>query len=124
MVPKPQPQIQYRCRSGVTVRRTVSTVDYRTASLKLARDLNSKKGVLLASGFEYPGRYSRWDIGFVNPPLQLTGRGRRLQIEALNQRGQILLPEIGEALSDLDQVEVVRKCAADNPACSRCCGLS
>ncbi len=107
MVPKPQPQIQYRCRSGVTVRRTVSTVDYRTASLKLARDLNSKKGVLLASGFEYPGRYSRWDIGFVNPPLQLTGRGRRLQIEALNQRGQILLPEIGEALSDLDQVEVV-----------------
>jgi anthranilate synthase len=107
MVPKPQQQVQYRCRSGMTVRRTVSAVEYRTASSQLARALNSRKGVLLASGFEYPGRYSRWDIGFVNPPLQLTGRGRSLQIEALNQRGQILLPEIREALADLEQVELL-----------------
>jgi anthranilate synthase len=55
---------------------------------------------LLASSFEFPGRYTRWDIGFVNPPLKITGKDRNLEIAALNVRGEILLPEIRRALQN------------------------
>ncbi|MCH7814957.1 MAG: anthranilate synthase component I [Proteobacteria bacterium] len=104
-------QIQYQCDSGVRVRRSTAQLDYKNATDKLASSLNQYQGVLLASSFEYPGRYTRWDIGFINPPLQLTGRGYSLTIDALNTRGEILLPEIYRALqvSDaIDQLEANR----------------
>ncbi len=93
-----QQHIQYRCASGIGVRRHALQLDYETASTQLAGKLDSQLGVLLSSGFEYPGRYSRWDIGFVNPPLQIVARGRTMQIVALNPRGHVLLPEIYHAL--------------------------
>jgi anthranilate synthase len=61
--------------------------------------------VLLASSYEYPGRYTRWDMGFVEPPLALVARDRRLRAEALNPRGLVLLPAIAGALQRLDQIE-------------------
>ena len=33
--------------------------------------LDGHRGALLASSYEYPGRYTRWDMGFVDPPLVL-----------------------------------------------------
>ena len=98
-------QIQYRCRGGVRVRRSAAQLDYLTAMDALRLSIDSRLGVLLASSFEYPGRYTRWDIGFVNPPLQLVGRGRGLSINALNVRGEILLPEIYRALKDCDAID-------------------
>lgn len=95
-----QSQIHYRCANGMGVRRSVVELDYATASQTLARQLNSQLGVLLASGFEYPGRYTRWDIGFVNPPIVIEARSREIRINALNQRGCIMLPEIFHALRD------------------------
>ena len=47
--------------------------------------LDARRGALLASSYEYPGRYTRWDMGFVDPPLALTARGRRFRAEALNR---------------------------------------
>ena len=32
--------------------------------------LDERRGVLLASSYEYPGRYTRWDMGFVDPPAR------------------------------------------------------
>ena len=46
--------------------------------------LDSRRGVLFSSSFEFPGRYTRWDMGFVDPPLVFTARGREFSIEALN----------------------------------------
>lgn len=92
--------------SGVGIRRSVLSVDYASASDEIAEALNEQRGVLLASGFEYPGRYTRWDIGFVNPPLEIVARNRRMSITALNKRGQILLPELRAAISDLDCIEI------------------
>lgn len=92
--------IQYRCASGVKVRRLTSQLDYASAIDQLADSLDESPGVLLASSFEFPGRYTRWDIGFVNPPLKITGKDRILEIVALNVRGEILLPEIHRALQD------------------------
>lgn len=93
-------QIQYQCASGVQIRRGVMQLNYRTAIDELAAAINSHRGVLLASSFEYPGRYTRWDIGFINPPIAVVANSRTVTIEALNQRGRILLPEIFAALSE------------------------
>ncbi|NQV71272.1 MAG: anthranilate synthase component I [Pseudohongiella sp.] len=98
-------QIQYKCASGVQVRRSAVQLDYQTAVDQLAASLDHSPGVLLASSFEFPGRYTRWDIGFVNPPLQFIGRGNSLEIKALNIRGEILLPEIYRALQDCKAIE-------------------
>jgi anthranilate synthase len=54
--------------------------------------------VLLASSYEYPGRYTRWDMGFCDPPLVLEARGRRCEARALNARGARLLPALERAL--------------------------
>ncbi|MDT8427945.1 MAG: anthranilate synthase component I [Pseudomonadales bacterium] len=99
-----QTQIQFQCGDGIGVRRSAVRLDYGSASAELAEAMNSQRGVLLASSFEYPGRYTRWDIGFVNPPIQLIGRQRQLRIEALNRRGEILLPEFARVLKDVQSI--------------------
>ena len=106
-----QPGRQYRHETagGVRVHLAVEQLDYAAALDDLADALDSSPGVLLRSGFEYPGRYTRWDIGFVNPPLRLTGRGRRLVIDALNRRGEILLAEVNRALADCDSIRHLRR---------------
>ncbi|MDP6096757.1 MAG: anthranilate synthase component I [Gammaproteobacteria bacterium] len=87
-------QLQYQTKGGVRVRRSALELTYATAMEQLAMSLDENPGVLLASSFEFPGRYKRWDIGFVNPPLQIVARNRDMEIAALNMRGEILLPEI------------------------------
>ena len=48
--------------------------------------LDSRRGVLLTSSYEFPGRYARWTLGFVDPPLEVTGKGREFKVRALNER--------------------------------------
>ena len=105
-----QPGRQYRHETagGIRVHLSVEPLDYATAMDGLADSLDSAPGVLLRSGFEYPGRYTRWDIGFVHPPLRLTGRGRELTIDALNRRGEILLAEVERALAECGSVGGLR----------------
>src|SRR4030095_5084327 len=69
--------------------------------------LDAHRGVLLASSYEYPGRYKRWDMGFVDPPLALTARNRDFRVQALNPRGRVLLAPILDTLRSLDAVERV-----------------
>ena len=56
--------------------------------------LDQERGCVFQSSYEFPGRYARWTMGFVNPPLALEGWGRRFAITALNQRGSALLSAI------------------------------
>ncbi|HYD32088.1 MAG TPA: anthranilate synthase, partial [Azospirillaceae bacterium] len=88
----------YRTQGGLDIRRTVEALPYPDATAPLIAALDSRRGVLLSSGYEVPGRYTRWDLGFIDPPLGLTARGRTLRIEALNERGLVLLPPIADAL--------------------------
>lgn len=92
-------QIRFQTRGGLQVRRTSIVEDYSSSMGQLTRELDVHRGLLLSSSFEYPGRYTRWDIGFVNPPLQIVARDREVCIEALNDRGTVLLPAIYTALS-------------------------
>jgi len=69
--------------------------------------LNSQRGGLLASSYEYPGRYKRWAIGFVNPPLELATRDHFFTLTALNERGAVLLPYLAERLYQHSQLQAV-----------------
>ena len=70
--------------------------------------LDERAGVILASGVEYPGRYTRWDIGFIDPPLSLEGRGFELRMRALNDRGRVPLACFTDALEAAGGIEVTR----------------
>jgi anthranilate synthase len=59
---------------------------------------------LLASSYEYPGRYKRWAIGFVNLPLELTTKENTFTISSLNDRAQVLLPILLQRLSAHSQI--------------------
>ncbi len=97
----------YTSAGGVRIACSQFSVSPGAALSRLQARLDTERGVLLSSRYEYPGRYTRWDIGFVNPPLVITARGRQLRLEALNGRGQVLLPELQRALAghpDLTQL--------------------
>ncbi len=99
----------YETKGGVRVHREIAVQPYSPADSTLAERLDDRRGVLFSSSFEFPGRYTRWDMGFVDPPLVLTARGRDFAIEALNERGAVLLPAIGEHLAGLDAVRIAAK---------------
>ena len=88
----------YRTAGGITIQRTVTPCDTIDAVEDLIDRLDSSRGALFSSSYEYPGRYTRWDMGFAAPPLVLTTRGSTFRVEALNERGQLLLPTIAAAL--------------------------
>ena len=77
----------YETRGGIGVTCSVEAVAGQAALDALTAELDAQRGVLLASSYEYPGRYTRWDMGFTNPALVLVARGRDVAIEALNARG-------------------------------------
>lgn len=94
----------YRTRGGVTIRRIVEGIPVEGAIDPIIDALDSHLGVLLASSYEYPGRYTRWDMGFVDPPLVLVARERHFRCSALNQRGRVVLPAIAQAVRMLPAV--------------------
>lgn len=95
----------YHTAGGVRVHRICHDLDYPHDMSPLAESLDRQRGALFSSGYEVPGRYRRGEIGFVDPPLAITGKGRRFRIEALNQRGACLLPAIEGRLRPLDLFE-------------------
>ncbi|HXP97929.1 MAG TPA: anthranilate synthase component I [Telmatospirillum sp.] len=99
-------QHSYQTRGGIAVHRSVEPIVYPGDAPALARRLDRQRGVLLSSSFEFPGRYTRWDIGFADPPLAITARGRHFVIEALNARGRILLPAFTAMLDGMTAVRL------------------
>ncbi|HEY6527423.1 MAG TPA: anthranilate synthase component I [Cellvibrionaceae bacterium] len=92
------PITRYTTAAGVQVNRSAEAVCYDTAVDQLAQQLDSQLGCLLSSSYEYPNRYKRWDMGFVNPMLSVTSRADRLWLEALNTRGELVLAFLAEQL--------------------------
>ncbi|WP_159942426.1 MULTISPECIES: anthranilate synthase component I [unclassified Nocardiopsis] len=90
-------QTTYRTQGGVTVHRSATPCDPEVLT-DLVRSVEDRRGGVLSSGMEYPGRYDRWHLGYVDPCLEITTRGRRVAATALNERGRVLLPVVAEAL--------------------------
>ncbi len=97
----------YTTRGGVYVSRSSTETLMETAIEEVLSRLDSQRGGLLTSSYEYPGRYKRWAIGFVNPPLELVTRDRSFTIKAHNERGMVLLPFLAERLYEGAQLQAV-----------------
>jgi len=94
----------FTTEGGIAIQREVVARDYNPGDTSLPERLDTRRGVWFSSSFEFPGRYTRWDMGFTDPPVMFSARGRAFTIEALNPRGEVLLPAITEALKRLDAV--------------------
>jgi anthranilate synthase len=91
----------YTTNGGIVIVRRREPADPTIAVENLIDALDGERGVLLSSGYDYPGRYTRWDLGLKNPPLALVCRGRNVTVEALNARGRLLLGPVRTALDGL-----------------------
>ncbi len=91
---------------GIAITRERHEQPYAGAIEAYLDGLNSRRGAVFSSNYEYPGRYTRWDTAIIDPPLAISARGRAMKIEALNRRGEALLPAIGRAVATLSQVKI------------------
>ena len=80
----------YLTPGGISVSRTISKVSYARGLNGLLRKLDTQRGMYLSSGYEYPERYSRWDVAAVAPPVEIAASGREIIFRPLNERGKIL----------------------------------
>ncbi|MGA2825924.1 MAG: anthranilate synthase component I [Streptosporangiaceae bacterium] len=87
----------FETAGGVRVTRTAGPFDPDLLA-DVSRAVDERRGGVLSSGMEYPGRYSRWHIAYADPCVEIVARGRRIGARALNDRGRVLLPVIGAAL--------------------------
>src|SRR6201995_3847308 len=88
---------EFQTGAGVRVTRTAGSFDPDRLT-EIARAVDDRRGGVLSSGMEYPGRYSRWHIAYADPCLEIVARGRRIGARALNDRGRVVLPVIAAAL--------------------------
>ncbi len=96
---EPRERLAFATAGGIAVTVAVYAADYGGALAPLVRRLDSARGVVLSSSFEYPNRYTRWDFGFADPPLEISAKGPVLTVRALNERGRVLLPAVQRAIA-------------------------
>jgi anthranilate synthase len=83
---------------GVTIARTA--VPFDPAQLeRIALRADRRRGGVMSSGMEYPGRYSRWHMAYTDPPVEIIARGRVITATSLNERGRVLLPVIRQVIT-------------------------
>ncbi|REF00156.1 anthranilate synthase component I [Thermomonospora umbrina] len=98
---------EYLTAGGVRVLRTATPVDPERKSEvldTLVASVGERRGGVLSSGMEYPGRYSRWHMAYVDPCVEVVARGRRVAVRALNERGAVVLPAMAAAVRDVGEV--------------------
>jgi anthranilate synthase len=92
---------EYRTHGGLVVSRFVEQFTGGANRLdELIELLDRRRGVVLSSGTTVPGRYESFDLGFSDPPLLLETAGSDFSLEALNERGQVLIAFLGDTLRE------------------------
>src|SRR5712692_1149560 len=84
------PNLSYTTPSGITVTRSASAIPFKKGLGHLLHKLDRFRGIYLSSGYEYPERYSRWDVASICPPLEIVAAGRDIHFRPLNKRGEAL----------------------------------
>ena len=102
-------QSSYTTRGEMEIQVDTVPIDPDAAIEDLVDRLDSARGVLLSSSYEYPGRYTRWDMGFVDPPVAVTSQGDIVTAEALNPRGEVLLSPVRQVIQELAHVSIVEE---------------
>ncbi|MFA1550374.1 anthranilate synthase component I [Actinomadura chokoriensis] len=106
-VPQQPLTSEFVTAGGVRVTRTAVPVDSERKSdvlNALVAAVGERRGGVLSSGMEYPGRYSRWHMAYVDPCLEIVARGRAVAVRALNDRGRVVLPAVAAVLRDTGEV--------------------
>jgi anthranilate synthase len=80
-------EYRYTTPHGIQVTRSATKTNFRKGLKHLLLDLDHHRGFYLSSGYEYPGRYSRWDFASTCPPLEIIAYDRRVEFRPLNARG-------------------------------------
>ncbi|MEO1397394.1 MAG: anthranilate synthase component I [Pseudomonadota bacterium] len=93
-------QMEFVTEGGITITRDRVPTAYGDAVDSYVRQLDSHRGAVFSSNYEYPGRYTRWDTAIVDPPLGIVSRGRSMRIETYNERGVVLLGFVEQALKN------------------------
>ena len=96
--------IEFETKGGVTVNRVSLPAEYESAIDNTLDRVNSQRGAVLSSNYEYPGRYTRWDTAIVNPPFGIEAQGRNVKLVAYNSRGEIFLEPLLKLLRDHEHV--------------------
>lgn len=99
---------QFKTQGGIHIEYELQSLEYQQGIESLIQRVDSQRGAIFASGFEFPGRYTCWDMGFYNPPLAITSRQEDIRIEALNQRGEVLLAMIYPSLASHEYLHIVQ----------------
>jgi anthranilate synthase len=89
--------LEMTTRDGVRITRTAEPFDPAELG-RIAALADERRGGVMSSGMEYPGRYSRWVMAYADPCAEITATGRRITARALNDRGRVLMPVIQAAL--------------------------
>src|SRR5437879_2444503 len=77
---RPLKSLQYETPSGIRVIRAASSIPFHKGLKPLLHKLDTRRGMYLSSGYEYPERYSRWDIASICPPIEIVARQREVAI--------------------------------------------
>ncbi len=93
---------QFETGGGILVTCTAAPFDPALLA-EMTQAVEARRGGVLSSGMEYPGRYSRWHMAYIDPAIELVARGRRVTATALNQRGLVLLPAVRAAMGRAGQ---------------------
>jgi len=92
---------RYITKGGIIVDCEKTQLDHPDDAFeKMVHRLDSERGCLFESSYEFPGRYARWTMGFTNPPLAVESVGRDFTVRALNRRGEVLIEPIHRQLGD------------------------
>ncbi|MCW1993184.1 UNVERIFIED_ORG: anthranilate synthase [Bradyrhizobium japonicum] len=91
----------YVTRAGLAITRVAEQFTGGASRLDdLVNLLDRRRGVVLSSGTTVPGRYESFDLGFSDPPLKLETTGVDFKLEALNERGQVLIAFLADVLRE------------------------
>src|ERR1700733_2274816 len=82
--------LSYITPGGINVTRLSSASPFKKGLGHLLHKLDRYRGIYLSSGYEYPERYSRWDVASVCPPIEIVSVGREMEFRAHNARGEVL----------------------------------
>ena len=99
----------YQSQGGIKIERRVEKLAYPFDLTQFSEELTHRRGVLLASNYEVAGRYKRWSLAAIDPPLAVTLCGSQFHITAFNARGEILLPILAAVIKPLTGLKNLRQ---------------
>lgn len=92
-------------KSNISINRKETSIEPEKGISFLIDYLEENRGMFLSSGTEYPGRYSRWETGFFDPPIEIIATFDQVIFKALNQRGIVLINIFEDILNEKNNIE-------------------